>query len=63
MSGDPLDMVTYGIGVLPLIKRLKAAHPDITHPWYAEYSGALGMYDNIKLYCNLLKYSVLGHEY
>ena len=56
-------MVTYGIGVLMLIKRLKAAHPDITQPWYADDAGALGTYDNIDLYCNSLKNSGLGNGY
>ena len=29
-QGYPLDMVDYGIIVLPLVKNLKAVHPDIT---------------------------------
>ena len=28
-QGDPLVMVTYGIEIIPLIKRLKAVFPDI----------------------------------
>ena len=34
-------MVAYGIGVLTLIKHLKAAHSDITWPWYSIDAGAL----------------------
>ena len=29
-QGVPLGMVTYSIGVLPLTKRLKLAHTDVT---------------------------------
>ena len=46
MQGDPLYMVTYGIGVLPLIKCLKSVYPDTVQPWYAEYASALGTFDN-----------------
>ena len=41
-QGDPLDMVAYGIGILPLIKNLKAEFTDVTQPWYADDAGALG---------------------
>ena len=63
MQGYPLAMVTYGVEVLPPIKNLKAAHPDITQPWYAEDVGALGTYYNIELYFNSKKHSGLGHGY
>ena len=46
-QGAPLDMVAYGIGVLPLIKHPKAAYPDVTQPWYADDDGALGTFDTI----------------
>ena len=35
-QGDPLAMIAYGIGILPLINNLKREIPDVTHPWYAE---------------------------
>ena len=56
IQGDPLYMVTYGIGFLPLIKRLKVAYPDVTHPWYSDNAVALSTYENIELYFNLLKH-------
>ena len=35
----PLAMVYFGIGVLPLIKRLKAVYPGDTQPWYIDNAG------------------------
>ena len=45
MQGGLLDMVYYVIGVIPLIKQLKAAYPNVPQPWSAEYSGAMCTYD------------------
>ena len=42
MQWDLLEMITYGIGILPLIKKLKQEIPGITQPLYAEDSGELG---------------------
>ena len=62
-QGDPLAMVVYRIGVLSLIKLLKAAHPVITQPCCADNDCALGVFDNIGLHFNLLKYFGPGHRY
>ena len=32
-QGDPLTMIAYRIGVLPLIRELRNAHPRFTQPW------------------------------
>ena len=32
-QGDPLYMIAYSIGFLPLIRELRDAHPRITQPW------------------------------
>ena len=55
MQGEPLTMVTYSIGIIPVIKWMKMAYLDITQPWYAEDAGALGTYKKIESYFNLLK--------
>ena len=55
MQGDPLAMVAYGIGIILLIKRLKAAYTNVTQPWYTNNDGAPGMFNNTGLYFNTLK--------
>ena len=46
-QGDPVAMITYGIGVLPLIFDLKRDHPRVTQPWYADDAGAGGGFGDI----------------
>ena len=41
IQGDPISMFLYGIGILPLIRKLKALHPDAVQPWYADDAAAL----------------------
>ena len=62
-QGHTLAIFAYGIGVLPLNKLLKEAYTDITHTWYADNASALGMFNNIGLYFNLLKQFGPGHGY
>ena len=62
-QGDPLDMVAHGIVIILLIKQTKSIHPEITHPWYADDAGALGMLDNLEKYFNLLKHNVPDRGY
>ena len=40
-------MIAYGIGVLPLIRELRNAHPRVTHPWCADDAGAGGTVQKI----------------
>ena len=56
-------MVAYNIVVLPLIKLLKAAYPDVTQLWYTDDAGALGTFDNIGLYFKSFKLLGPGHGY
>ena len=60
---DPISMVAYGIGVIPLIKRLKSVFPDVAYPWYADDAGAIGGFNNIGSYFNALNFFVLGRGY
>ena len=53
--GDPLSMVAYGIGIIPLIKQPKAGFPGVTQPRYADDSSTLSTFVNAELYFNLLK--------
>ena len=46
-QGDPLSMISYGIGVLPLIRELRNAHPLVIQPWYADDVGAGGTFHQI----------------
>ena len=46
-QGEPLSMIAYGIGLLPLIRELWNAHPWVTHPWYADDAGAGGTFQKI----------------
>ena len=40
-------MIAYGIGVLPLIRELREAHPRVTQPWYADDAGAEGTFQQV----------------
>ena len=51
----PLAMVAYGIGILLMIKNLKAGFPDVTQPWYDDDAGALGIFARVGSYFNSLK--------
>ena len=47
-QGDPISMFIYGIGLLPLIRQLKAEFPTVQQPWYADDAGAGGKFDAIR---------------
>ena len=46
-QGDPLAMIAYGIGVLPLIRELQNIHPRFTQPWYSDDAGMGGRFQQI----------------
>ena len=46
-QGDPLAMIAYDIGVLPVIRYLRRAHPRVTQPWYVDDAGAGGEFGEI----------------
>ena len=47
-QGDPLSMFAYGLGVLPLIRQLKAEFPDVNQPWYADDAASAGKFSQIR---------------
>ena len=49
-QGYPLAMITYGLGFLPLIQDLRAAHPRVTQLWYADDAGAGENFADIRLH-------------
>ena len=60
MQGDPLAMIAYRIGTLPLINNLKREIPDVTQPWYAENSVALGTFARLETCFDFLTSQVPG---
>ena len=48
IQGDPLAVVSYGMGIPPLIQEFRKAHPGITQPWYADDAGAGGTFGAIR---------------
>ena len=56
-------MITYCIGILPLIQNLKQEIPDVTQPWYSENAGELGMFARIETYFNSLTHQGPGRVY
>jgi hypothetical protein len=47
-QGDPLSMFGYGIGILPLIRKLKLEFPALKQPWYANDAGAGGSFTDLR---------------
>ncbi len=47
-QGDPLSMFGYGIGILPLIRKLKLEFPAVKQPWYADDAGAGGSFTDLR---------------
>ena len=46
-QGDPLAMITYGLGTLPFIRDLQTAHPGVTQSYYADDTGMDGTFSGI----------------
>ena len=63
MQGDPLVMISYGIGILLLIKNLKWVIPDVTHPWCADNAISLGKFAIFETYFSFLTRQGPGRRY
>ena len=51
MQGEPIEMILYGIGILPLIKNLKRDISDVTQLCYTDNSGDVDTFrDNRDLF-------------
>ena len=49
-QGDQLAVVTYGIGILLIIKWTKAEFTNVTKPCYTDDEGAFSRFANVELY-------------
>ena len=56
-------MISYVIGILPLIKNLKQGIPDVSNHWYTDDPVALGMFGRIDTDFNPLTRLGLGRIY
>ena len=56
-------MIAYRISIIPLIKNLKRDIPGVKHPWYAEYSRALGMFVILGTYFDSVTRQIPGRGY
>ena len=54
MQGSPLAIITYRIGILPLIRNLKWEIPDVTQPQYADNAGVLCTFTRLENYFDSL---------
>ena len=63
MQGDPLALIAYRIGILPLIKNFKRKILDVTQPWYADDAGALCKFERLETYFDLLNRQGLERGY
>ena len=46
-QGDPLAMAIYGVGLLPLGEHLRAKHPLVFQPWFADDLAAMGTPEDV----------------
>ena len=62
-QGDPLAMIVYLIGILPLINNIKREIPDTTQPCYADDAGALDAFTRLETYFDSLTRKGPGRGY
>jgi hypothetical protein len=49
-QGGPLSMSGYGIGIFPLICKLKLEFPAVEQPWYADDAGVGGSFTDLRIF-------------
>jgi hypothetical protein len=54
-QGDPIAMIAYGIGLLPLIETLGEKHKDVDQNWYADDAGIGALFPGIRRYLESLQ--------
>ena len=54
-QGDPLSMILYGIGLLPLAEKLRGTIPQAVQPWYADDSAMTGPASKVRQAVMLLQ--------
>jgi len=54
-QGCPLAMDIYGIGLLPMVERLREAEPDLLQPWYADDGSGYGRLERLRNVYKLLE--------
>ena len=63
MQGEPLSMISYDIGILQLIKKIRRDLPDAPHTRYTDCAIALVTLTRIETYFNLLTCQGPGRGY
>ena len=56
-------MIAYGIGVLPLIRELREAHPRVTQPWYVDDAAVGGTFAEVQAHFQDLQVWVPAQGY
>jgi hypothetical protein len=54
-QGCPLAIVAFGLGLMPLIRRLKEELPTVHQPWYADDAAAASSFSKIREFMNFLE--------
>jgi len=60
-QGDPIAMFMYGIGIVPMIRKMKELRPNFRDSWYADDGAGQGNFVEIREYLDTL--AVVGKAY
>ena len=62
-QGDPLAMGIYAVAIMPLIKHLEQACPEVTQSWYADDDSAVGSVSTLRSYWTAICSAGPGYGY